>query len=741
VTREALRDTLNIYHVNTLKEMAGYLSVDVSVMGARKVDLVQTLHKKIQEIAGSKNFIQELGAAEKALLGWLIERNGIGTLGEATLALLLAGLVHIEGLDNDRNLPKTRDVLLNLMRRGLVVDLGTTGNAATRRTFDTLAVFGLAPEVQRVLPQTLLPPPHPRSLPPLANAPKRIESNSPGQFLRQLFFVWSELRNQPAKFLKSGGLAKRDMKRLAERLRLDVEKDSAHLLWLYDLLMVLNLLKEEDGMALAVDTKASTLFWDSRLSNQFRDILKQYSALSQPLRLDLKDITTHYYYYSYFQLRSGAEIRARILDVLQKVAGPDWTPFSLFTLLLCVERPGSLTLPDQVRTVLHNNLRWGNSKNRESPDTILQRLDEQAITIVLQELQDMGIVNLGYSGEAKSAPIAMQLSEVGYACFKNEQAPEETTEGQVVLQPDFQILAMGPIPLRSLANLERVAVREKFNESVLTYRLTRDQAYQAFQHGETAASIRLFLEDVTHQPMPQNVARTLEEWSAQYERVVVRREVAILQLDDTTLLEKLLNDALLKRYLHRLDDCTAWAHFKHMPQIEKQLAALELLPAHSHEPESDLPRSLQWRENRLQSRHPLPSLYVAGAIRRIAEAVDAEWQLTPATTKAAVAAGMTIPDIIALLEQMTGEELPLEWEKQLKAWGNHYGEAQVARVTLLRLGETAITELRRADRELSRWLRPLPHTTGLVVVEEKHWDSAKSKLAEWGIAVGEAVWW
>ncbi len=740
MTREALKDTLNIYHMNTLKEMAGYLSLDLPATGARKADLIHTLHKKIQEIAGSKNFIQELGAAEKGLLGWLIEHDGSGTLGEATFALLFAGLVHVEGVDDTRNLPQTRDVLLNLMRRGLVVDLSVPDNSNTRRTFDDLSVFGLAPEVLRALPRTLLPPPRARALPTMTTAPQCVESSNPGQFLRQLFFIWSELRNQPAKLLKSGGIAKRDMRRLADRLRLDAEKDYAYLIWLYSLLHVLNLLKEENDLVTAVDNDASTLFWDARLSNQFRDILKQYSILSQPISLDLKEITS-YYYYSYIQLRSGAEIRTHILDLLQKVVGPHWIPLALFTTFLCIGRPGSLTVSEQVRNTLYNNLRWGNLHKRESLDLTLRRLDEQAIVIVLRELENMGVVNLGYSTEAKKTLSALQLSEVGCAYFNNAQAPEEATEGQIILQPDFQILAMGPIPLRALANLERVALREKFDESVITYRLTRDQVYQALQRGETASSIQLFLADITHQSLPQNVMRTLEEWNEQYERIVIRREVTILQLDDAALMERFLNDSVLKRYLHRLDDRTAWTHFKNLPQIEKQLAVLEVLPAHSRGPESDLPRSLRWRENRLQSRHPLPSLYVAGTICRIAEPVGEEWQLTQSATKGAIAAGMTVPDMATLLEQMTGEKLPLEWEKQLKAWGNHYGGGQVAQVTLLRLGETAIEELRRADRELSRWMRPLPHASGMVVVDEKHWDAVKSKLEEWGIVVEEAIWW
>ncbi len=89
---------------------------------------------------------------------------------------------------------------------------------------------------------------------------------------------------------------------------------------------------------------------------------------------------------------------------------------------------------------------------------------------------------------------------------------------------------MGPVPLRVLAGLEQIARRE-IDKTVITYRLTRDAVYRALQSGETVESITAYLEETTGQVIPQNIQRSLEEWYQQYERIVIRRSVRILQVD------------------------------------------------------------------------------------------------------------------------------------------------------------------------------------------------------------------
>ena len=471
-----------------------------------------------------------------------------------------------------------------------------------------------------------------------------------------------------------------------------------------------------------------------------QELLIQYPRVNLTIALDTRALS-QYSYYSQVPLQPAYELRGQTLEMIEKIAAAHWMPFSSFLAFLNSGNSGSLLLPDYTLRSLYNNLRWYGTRRKDELETALRQLDQQAVITILRELQALGIVDLGYQAPGE-IPSALQATDLARAHFTNAHPPSSEALGQIILQPDFQLLAMGPVALRTLANLERFAEREKLDESVVSYRITRDSTYQAFQRGETVETILTFLTEATGQPAPQNIRRSLEAWEGQYERIVLRRDVTILQLDSSEALEKLMSDPVIRRYLHHLDDHTAWARTKDSAKVERRLWELDILPVYSKGPRADLPHSLRWRDEHLHARHPLPSLYVTGTIRRIAEDAEGGWKLTAKSVRAATATGMDVPAIIALVEDMAGISLSTEWHRRLKAWGKHYGDGQVGQVTLLHLdNEHALQELRRADPRLQRWLRPLPHAKGLAVVSDTHWEEVQALLAEWGIDIEEKRWW
>ncbi len=293
-----------------------------------------------------------------------------------------------------------------------------------------------------------------------------------------------------------------------------------------------------------------------------------------------------------------------------------------------------------------------------------------------------------------------------------------------------------------LANLEQFTEREKIDESVITYRLTRDVAYQALQRGETAESILVYLQEATEQPVPQNIQRSLEDWSRLYERIIVRRQARILQVDNAELLDQLTSDPELSQCLHPLNDRTAWFRPEDTQQIEKRLFDHEILVAQSRGAQADLPNSLRWQDNELMPRAALPSLYVTGQLRRIAEARDGRWALTPESIQAAIVTGSDSLKIIAELEEMTGSDLSDDWKKRLKSWGGYFGNGETAEVRLLHLKrKDALDELRNADADLHRWLRPLAGDGNLAVVNQAHWQEVLELLATWGVEIEPDHWW
>lgn len=737
---EKLKESLDLYHMEALKEIAGNLNVTLPKGAVRKSWLVDAVSDKIRGVAGSTAVIDNLSQAERAVLGLVLKNDGIGTPRAVTLPLMKAGVIYVEGQEATLDRPRLKDVVLSLMRKGLLLNLDELTSTATRRTFEPFTKFGIAPEVKSVLPRELLVVPEPSAALPIMAEPSRVESEDAELCLRQLFFLWAELRREPVNRLKSGGIGKREVRRIAKSLALDEEKDAERLIWLQTILQALNVLDDTPTTISGADNNAVKLFWDASPRVQLSAVIQSYPNMSENLAVDLSFIS-QYAYYSTLPVRPSKDIRGQVLNLLKEIAHGQWFPFPLFMAFLNEGRSGALTLAEATINLLYNNLRWYGASRRTDVDAGLQKMDQKTTITVLKELQQIGVVALGYPVPGE-APSALQLTPLARAHFTNQAVPASQNGGQVILQPDFQILAMGPVALSILANLERFATREKFAESVVAYRITREGAYQSFQRGESPETIRAFLEEATGQPAPQNIIRTLEEWGGQYERIVIRRDITVLQTDDPAMLENLLSDRATGALLHRLDAHTAWLRAEDTAKLESHLQKQEMLPAYSQGPEADLPHSLRWEQDALRPRHPMPSLYVTGTLRRIAAQTGEGWQLTPQTVRAAVAAGMEVPAVIALIGQMTGAALTPEWHKQLKAWGNHYGDAKTASVTLLRLeSDDALQELRRADRRLSRWIHPLPQATGLAVIDDKHDVEVRELLAEWGIAIKDNPWW
>ncbi len=166
------------------------------------------------------------------------------------------------------------------------------------------------------------------------------------------------------------------------------------------------------------------------------------------------------------------------------------------------------------------------------------------------------------------------------------------------------------------------------------------------------------------------------------------------------------------------------------------------MPAASQGAQADLPNSMRWQGVELEPRTASPSLYVTGALMRFAEPNGRRWLLTPESIEKASTSGYTPSEIVATLKTLTGSALPADVEKHIVAWGKHFGTGQTAQVRLLRLKRSeSLGELRAAEPLLHRWLRPLPGTENLAIVNEAHWDEVRALLASWGVDVVSERWW
>ena len=158
---QQLEPTLQAYHINALQEIADQLALKPDHPPARKAWLVAELSKLIPKMAQSEAFILGLTDAERAALAVIADREDPITLAHVARPLMLAGMAHIESRPETMRRPWVKDVVSDLLRKGLIVNTITPSSGNALRTLTLLGRFSIAEEVRSVLPMALLPHPTP----------------------------------------------------------------------------------------------------------------------------------------------------------------------------------------------------------------------------------------------------------------------------------------------------------------------------------------------------------------------------------------------------------------------------------------------------------------------------------------------------------------------------------------------------------------------------------------------------
>jgi hypothetical protein len=132
------------------------------------------------------------------------------------------------------------------------------------------------------------------------------------------------------------------------------------------------------------------------------------------------------------------------------------------------------------------------------------------LTFLARRLVPLGCVVLG---RMEDGAVAVGLTDAGRyllgAADDFELAPE-AGGGEVVVQPDFEIVFLAPAP-RAEAELGRIAERTGSGVGAL-FRLTRASVLRAAEQGMTAAQLVKTLESVSRGGLPANVERQIKDW-------------------------------------------------------------------------------------------------------------------------------------------------------------------------------------------------------------------------------------
>ncbi len=330
----------------------------------------------------------------------------------------------------------------------------------------------------------------------------------------------------------------------------------------------------------------------------------------------------------------------------------------------------------------------------------------------------------------------------------------DQTWGRLVVQPNFELVALAPVPEALLLRLDRFAERVRL-EQVAQYRLTRASVTRAVQLGMPAEDILRVLEESAGGTIPQNVYYSLKEWERHARRVELWPSMTLIEVADEALLDTFYNDDELRPLFgRRLSATLAEVMADQLEIVQELFWQREFLPAVAAAPASaNLLESsgrfpaheAQWRlleHGVLQPCYPVLNLYLAAELERFT-VLDEQtgWrQITPASIQKVAHNGISLDSIVRFLQRYCEGGLPASFLIRLKLWGGGYQQqdfVQVEPAPLLRLSASALRDI-QADEELGALLdSEVPDDSRLVRVAPHSLVRVLELLRERGFTVEE----
>lgn len=382
-------------------------------------------------------------------------------------------------------------------------------------------------------------------------------------------------------------------------------------------------------------------------------------------------------------------------------------------------------------------------------------------TLLSGPLVWLGLVDAG----GEEHPDSFRLAQ-GARLLASPQEPVggEEVWGRLVVQPNFDLVALAPVSEALLLDLDRFAERLGL-EHIAQYHLSKASVTHAVQLGLTAEHIQRALEQAAGGAIPQNVRYSLQEWERQARRVELWRATTLLEVDEPALLDTLFADQETRPWLlRRLSPTLAEVASTQLERLQDALWQRNYLPSQTSAPQyqdilrgSDLPmHEAQWYllpDGLLQPRYPLTDLYLTTELERFTESAaapsdpandeiaagTAPWRcLTRASLQQALAAGLELERIILFLQRYCVNGVPGSFLVRLKLWGSGYAQAPVMHVEsapLLSLSAPALQDI-LADEEVGPLLsEPVPAELRLVRVNPAHLERVIALLRERGFEI------
>ena len=392
--------------------------------------------------------------------------------------------------------------------------------------------------------------------------------------------------------------------------------------------------------------------------------------------------------------------------------------------------------------------------------------------LISEPLVWLGAVEAG----GEEHPDAFRLGQgAGLLASPTTPAADEELWGRLVVQPNFDLVALAPVSEALLLDLDYFADRVRL-EHIAQYHLSKASVTRAVQLGLTAEGIQQLLEQAAGGAIPQNVRYSLQEWERQARRVELWRATTLLEVDEVALLDALFENQETRPWLlRRLAPTLAEVATEQLERLQDALWQRDYLPAQTSAARYQdvltsavLPaHEAQWQlrpDGLLQPRYALTNLYLTTELERFTEAdemsaplktIDSHatdktdgdyitstgggWRrITSASLQQALASGLELDQIIRFLQQYCINGVPGSFLVRLKLWGSGYSEKpgmHIESAPLLSLSAQSLQDI-LADEEIGPLLgASIPAEKRLVRIEQEHLERVIALLRERGFDV------
>ncbi len=579
----------------------------LSLPGARPVSAaglpLEEIAQRLFHEPSLREALRGLEAGEWIILRELARCGGQAPSYELRAYLLSAGVIRSSGRSPEAQVALYEQMLAQLLRLGLVfwgrVDM-LGGREYASGAHDGLLVI---PPSVLALQETL--DPHPEESPPAGNLQPRAPLFASAETLQHdLYCYWRVVRDQPAglALMANGLLPKATLRTLNAALSLKSEIDdlrseqeAGRLFFLRLLSQSLGLLTAQHELLMAVAEPAffagsvaarTRQAFDAWLAGAFwNELLHLPGILLRPTPPPLETARPEV-------------LRARqvVLNLLRGQPATNWLSRAMLLAQARLRRP-DLLFPQRRRGQGDVYIAAGNPFGWDfrprggwlsAHDAWLRVEGAFLAQVVEGPLHWLGAVDL--DAPSPQHPLAYHLSAVGLALLgKGDWPPEltETVPGRVVVQPNFDLLALPPVRASLLLFLDEIAERDALDQ-VAHYRLTRERWLSALQAGTSAAELIARLEQLAQAELPQNMRYSLLEWERQAQRVRLYRDITLLEVEEPTLLDTLLAEPALAPLLRRLTPTAALVDRKHLTHLSSILLEHGQLPRLIHPDESQM---------------------------------------------------------------------------------------------------------------------------------------------------------